>query len=230
MGLLDGKVAIITGASKGIGRALSLRFAREGSAVVCAARSADLVKATVASDKAAAPFLESHGYKPWDTCLVFQRHLDREIQGADGRFPALRRRYNIRVTPKSGPRTWWKECILGSLEPWEFTLEENLTYQPVARAEIWEMEGFSWRWGMPAVGLLELTVQENLRRQGLGKYFLATILKYLQDQYFGIIEVQTMERNQAAVKLYQSLGFEQVDVGRVYQRVMEMAPIEMAGT
>src|SRR5262249_2059493 len=48
MGLLDGKVAIITGASKGIGRALSLRFGREGAAVVCAARSADLVKETAA--------------------------------------------------------------------------------------------------------------------------------------------------------------------------------------
>ena len=47
MGVLDGKVAIITGASKGIGRALSVRFAREGAAVVCAARSADLVKETV---------------------------------------------------------------------------------------------------------------------------------------------------------------------------------------
>jgi NAD(P)-dependent dehydrogenase (short-subunit alcohol dehydrogenase family) len=46
MGVLDGKVAIVTGASKGIGRALSLRFGREGAAVVCAARSADLVKET----------------------------------------------------------------------------------------------------------------------------------------------------------------------------------------
>src|SRR2546430_4940382 len=53
MGLLDGKVVIITGASKGIGRALSLRFAREGAAVVCAARSADLVKETTAQVKAA---------------------------------------------------------------------------------------------------------------------------------------------------------------------------------
>ncbi len=48
MGLLDGRVAIITGASKGIGRALSLRFGREGARVVCAARSADLVADTAA--------------------------------------------------------------------------------------------------------------------------------------------------------------------------------------
>jgi NAD(P)-dependent dehydrogenase (short-subunit alcohol dehydrogenase family) len=53
MSLLDGRVAIITGASKGIGRALSLRFAREGARVVCAARSADLVKETAAQALAA---------------------------------------------------------------------------------------------------------------------------------------------------------------------------------
>jgi NAD(P)-dependent dehydrogenase (short-subunit alcohol dehydrogenase family) len=46
MSLLDGKVAIITGASKGIGRALSLCFAREGASIVCTARSADLVRET----------------------------------------------------------------------------------------------------------------------------------------------------------------------------------------
>ena len=48
MGLLDNRVAVITGASKGIGRVMSERFAHEGATVVCAARSADLVRETAA--------------------------------------------------------------------------------------------------------------------------------------------------------------------------------------
>jgi NAD(P)-dependent dehydrogenase (short-subunit alcohol dehydrogenase family) len=45
--LLAGRVAIVTGASKGIGRVASQLFASEGAKVVCAARSGDLVKETV---------------------------------------------------------------------------------------------------------------------------------------------------------------------------------------
>ncbi len=48
MALLTDRVAIITGASKGIGRVMSERFAREGARVVCAARSAALVEETAA--------------------------------------------------------------------------------------------------------------------------------------------------------------------------------------
>ncbi len=41
MGLLDGKVAIVTGASRGIGAEISRRFGAEGAAVAVAARTTD---------------------------------------------------------------------------------------------------------------------------------------------------------------------------------------------
>ena len=52
MGQLVGKVALITGASKGVGRVMSRVFAGEGAAVICAARSRDLVEETTALVKA----------------------------------------------------------------------------------------------------------------------------------------------------------------------------------
>jgi len=41
MGKLDGRVAIITGASRGIGKAIALVFAKEGADVVVAAKTTD---------------------------------------------------------------------------------------------------------------------------------------------------------------------------------------------
>ena len=50
---LQDKVAIITGASSGVGEATARRFAAEGAAVVLCARSADLLDAVVSDIKAA---------------------------------------------------------------------------------------------------------------------------------------------------------------------------------
>jgi ribosomal protein S18 acetylase RimI-like enzyme len=170
------------------------------------------------SDSAAGPFLEHHGYEPWETALVFQRRLDQPVNVVDARFAALRRRFELRVLPRSGPANWWEECVLGPLEPIEFRLEDTASRRPVARAEVWEMETFSWTWGLPTVGVVNVEVLADLRRQGLAKFLLTNLLRYLQEQYFALVEMQAAERNQVAVKFCRSLGFEQVDFGRTYRR------------
>jgi citronellol/citronellal dehydrogenase len=48
MGLLDGRVAIVTGASRGIGAAIARRFGTEGAAVAVAARTTDQASSPLA--------------------------------------------------------------------------------------------------------------------------------------------------------------------------------------
>jgi ribosomal protein S18 acetylase RimI-like enzyme len=171
------------------------------------------------SDEGAEPFLQRHGYRVHGTTLVFQRSLGDPLTVADGRFGALRRRLELRMAPKSGAGSWFRECVQGPVEMVEFLLVDKTNGDIVARAPVWEMDGFSWRWNQPTVGILSTEVREDLRRQGLAKFLVIQLLKYLQEQFFALVEVQVNEANQVAIHFCQRLGFQQVDVGRLYKKM-----------
>jgi ribosomal protein S18 acetylase RimI-like enzyme len=83
---------------------------------------------------------------------------------------------------------------------------------------MWELEGFGWKWNVPAAGIIDVQVRPGLRRQGLGKLLVAQALRFLQDQFFAVVELQAPTADPAPSELCKSLGFEQVDEGFVYRK------------
>jgi ribosomal protein S18 acetylase RimI-like enzyme len=173
------------------------------------------------SDASASPFFLKHGYILGEETSVLHRRLEIPFPPADPRFTAHRRRFDIRLLPQLSIGTWWQECVYGLIEPVEFRLEEKSNGMPAARAVLWEMEGYSGRWGCPSAGVLNVQVRGELRRQGLAKFLLTQIMRRLQEEYFGIVEVQVPAENSDALALFASLGFERVDTGRVFTKELK---------
>jgi len=158
----------------------------------------------LASDLPADHFLSRHNYQVQQTCLVYQRGLSQPINIVDGRFTALRKHYEVRIVPRTGAGSWWQECTIGPVEVVEFHLVDKATNQVAARTSVWEMDLFSWRWSQPAVGILDVEVLPELRRQGLGKFLISQMLRYLQEQYFGLTEVQLLDHNQVGIQCFRA--------------------------
>jgi 3-oxoacyl-[acyl-carrier protein] reductase len=67
---LSGRTAIVTGASRGIGKAIAMRLAAAGAKVACVARSADKLKETVDAIAAAGGAAEVHPCDVTDSAAV----------------------------------------------------------------------------------------------------------------------------------------------------------------
>jgi NAD(P)-dependent dehydrogenase (short-subunit alcohol dehydrogenase family) len=117
--LLEGKVAIVTGSSQGIGKGIALRFAQEGAAVVVTGRHADTVQETAEAIRAAGgTVLESVGdvTVAGDVDQLFQQTLERF-----GRVDILVNNANTSLRQgEQGP------LLKMRLEGWQAYLQANL--------------------------------------------------------------------------------------------------------
>ena len=117
MGVLTGKVALITGASRGIGKAVALAYAREGAKlVICARKRAELARA-------AREIRAAGGEVSWLAADISKaREVKRLVREARRRYGTI----HILVNNASmlGPR---EPVASYPLAAWEEVLKTNLT-------------------------------------------------------------------------------------------------------
>ena len=115
--LLKGKVAVITGAGRGIGRTIALAYARAGAAVVCSARGEAEILQTAALIREAGGQAIAHAADVADYATVkalFQRASD-EFGGVDI------------VVANAGVALDQRRIADGDPELWRKTIDINLT-------------------------------------------------------------------------------------------------------
>ena len=113
---LDGKTALVTGASQGIGEAVARRLAEQGARLVLAARSVDKLEAL------AAELREGGG-----EAAVLELDLA-DTEGVAGRLEALPEEFAaIDVLVNNAGITADNLLVRMSLEDWERVLRTNLT-------------------------------------------------------------------------------------------------------
>jgi ribosomal protein S18 acetylase RimI-like enzyme len=174
----------------------------------------------LASDVDAEPFLSKRGYKVCRTVRVLQRRLSLPVKIFDARFVAHRQRFELVEDAASRLGSWWHYNLFNGSEPRVFSLLDKTNNRYAAQATLCDMDGFSSRWNQAAIGVLHWFVDPGLRRQGLGRFLLAHVLRKAQDEMLDVVEIQVPNENDAAWRLCMGLGFEQVDLGKMYQRIV----------
>lgn len=116
MGLLDGKVCIVTGAGQGLGRSISLEMASEGASVVLLERNAETVASVEAEIIAAGGIARSYALDVTDY-ERFGAIVD-EVAGSLGRIDVLVN--NAAINPST------KTILDDTLDEWRRTIGINL--------------------------------------------------------------------------------------------------------
>jgi GNAT superfamily N-acetyltransferase len=162
--------------------------------------------------------LREHGYREIDRTVVFHRELASFRPVVDRQQMQIRRNTDVEVIIDPPPRSWWDACSMSAFDRTVYRLRPRAGGEPIASATFWNMESFAAARGVRMHGLIDVEVEPSQRHKGMATCLIGEALRQLHEQAVALVEVQTMQGNTAAVKMYRKLGFEQVDSGAVFRK------------
>jgi len=172
----------------------------------------------LATDRVAREAFESSGYTAIDRTLLLEgdlRHFDPPM----GRQRLQIRRQVLVHTVEDPPwRNWWEACTQGGFERTRFELRPQRGTGCLGYAVVRNMDPTTSLGGSQSAGLVELEIDREHWKQGYATFLLTDVFYYLMRMGVDRVEVQTMKHNTAAVRLYEKLGFKQVNEGIVYRK------------
>ena len=158
---------------------------------------------------------ESQGYEHQLRILVMQRSLHDFRAVFDRKQTTVRRSFRIEQDQDPLSMNWWEACTLGNTNRSVFRLIDRSNSQSQGNISYWDMEPLARNWGVRAMGLFDLRIDEQARQAGLGTFLVGESLRHMQQQGINLVEAQVADDNLAALNLFEKMGFESTDTGSV---------------
>lgn len=165
-------------------------------------------------------FFESLGYTAQPPNIVLHRDLSKGRDPVSARLIRHRRRLTLVITDRMMGRSWWWYTRFGHLDAIQFELRDKVSGQTVASAQIIGLDVYVPKWGVRAVGMRDVFVPEEFRREGYATSLVLEICKRLREQSIQLVEAQVSSNNEPALGLFRATLFEEVQELVAFRRVV----------
>lgn len=159
-------------------------------------------------DEDAIAACEKFGFSTIGEIVVFRRSLVGFRTVVDRNQMQVRRAFQIRADADPGLNTWSEACTMGRNLRMRFSLIDRKDDSVRGSVSYWDMEPLANSWGVTAMGMYNLKVDDEARRAGLATFLVGESLRHLASQSIGVVEAQTTSDNEPTCGLLEKLGFE----------------------
>jgi GNAT superfamily N-acetyltransferase len=171
----------------------------------------------LASDQMQLDTYRAAGYETLQRTRILQRELAGFRPLIDRRIIQLKRELQLEASADLLPATWWDACTLGQIDRTQFMLTPRNGGRPIGIAHFWDVEPMASSWGVHAMGLLEINIDDVGREEHeaaqLTTFLFGESIRQLQSCGVTLVEVLVHDTDDLLGETCQRLGFQEVNQG-----------------